>query len=45
MDIMKKIGLFSKVLLLVSSVFLEISTASSCGMGNEDMPESLKKLR
>ena len=37
--------IFSKVLSKLSGIMIQSSAASSCGMGNEEMPECLKKLR
>lgn len=36
---------FTKALALLSSFILGVSAASVCGMGMEEMPESIKKLR
>lgn len=42
---MKMKTMFTKMLGILSSFILGISMASMCGMGMEEMPESIKKLR
>lgn len=42
---MKSKKIFKKVLGVLSLAIVGIEVASVCGMGTEDMPESIKKLR
>lgn len=44
-DLMKSKKIFKGILSLLSVLIVGIELASVCGMGSEEMPESIKKLR